>query len=312
MAVDLNRLNRQGIELADPIRPWHGAVAGSIRIDLAQQQLREAQLRLHKFGANKHQLTGYINHVNGQWRIPQLIWNFAQNHARFTTNPHGQVNIHAEYLDGAGISSLLQLPLTVEGHFSAQKLDMPWGMFTQASADYKLDAHQLHYTRFKSRFYQGSIQARKLDMVATDKQLHITARVQAGGISLQRWLWLHKQFDGYLEGNLYATLNLNADFTPQGKLRRWQGDGDIMVYNASWLLNQKRVQASRLALSINKREKFFATFDMFKHGQRGNGRITIDTDSTISGQFHWQAQRFQLYKNWPNLHYQQTSKNQTQ
>ncbi|WP_038250003.1 AsmA family protein [Ghiorsea bivora] len=305
MAIDFNQLSNQGIILAQPLQQWHGNIAGNINIDLEQQQLLHAQLQLHKFGVKKHRLTGQINYVGKQWHIPQLSWQFEKNRVQFTTNQHAQVNINAEYLDSAGLTSLLQIPLTATGSFTAQKLIMPLGTLSQTSATYNLNEHALKFKKLKSHFYQGKLRAKKLTIAAENNQLHITSLIQAGGIRLNSWLWLHKQFDGYLEGSVYATLNLDAHFNPQGKLNSWQGDGDIMVYNAKWLLNNKRIQADKLALSIRKREQFTAALNITKHQQQSSGRITIDADANIAGHFNWQNKSFKLYKTWPHLNYQQ-------
>ena len=305
MAIDFNQFSSQSIVLAQPLKQWHGNISGNINIDLKQQQLLYAQLQLRKFGEKKHRLTGQVNYADKQWHIPQLSWEFEKNRVQFNTNQHAQVNINAEYLDSAGLTSLLQAPLTAAGNFTAQKLIMPLGTLSQTSATYSLNEHALKFKKLKSHFYQGKLHAKKLSIATENNQLHITSLIQAGGIRLNSWLWLHKQFDGYLEGSVYATLNLDAYFNPQGKLNNWQGDGDIMVYNAKWLLNNKRIQADKLALSIRKREQFSATLNITDHQQKSSGRITIDADANIAGHLNRQGKLFKLSNTWPHLNYSQ-------
>ncbi len=305
MAVDFNQLSNQGIVLAQPLQGWHGNIAGNLNIGLEQQQLLHAQLQLHDLGAKNHHLTGNINYTDKHWKISQLSWTFGENQVQFTTNQQANVNIHAESLDSTGLTGLLQLPLTATGYFTAQKLILPFGRLNQVVASYKLDEHQFTLKKFKSHFYQGNLRAKKLSISSQNNQLHISSMVQAGGVRLNNWQWLQKQFDGYLEGSMYATLNLDAYFDPQSKLNSWQGDGDIMVYNAKWLLNNKNIKADKLALSIRKREQFSAALNITKHKIKGRGRITIDTDANITGHFNWQNKSFKLHKTWPHLHYQQ-------
>ena len=304
MTVDFNQLSNQGIVLAQTLQYWHGNIAGNLNIDLEQQQLLHAQLQLHDLGAKNHHLTGNINYADKLWHIPQLSWAFGENQVQFTTNQQANVNIHAESLDSTGLTGLLQLPLTATGHFTAQKLILPFGRLNQVVASYKLNEHQFTLKKFKSHFYQGNLRAKKLSISAQNNQLYISSIVQAGGVRLNNWQWLQKQFDGYLEGNIYATLNLDAHFDPQGKLNNWQGDGDIMVYNAKWLLNNKNIQADKLALSLRKRKQFTAAFNITERQQKSSGRITIDADANVAGHFIWQNKSFKLHKTWPHLHYQ--------
>ena len=305
MAVDFNQLNNQSVTMGQPLQYWHGNIIGSINIDLKQQQLLHAQLQLHDLGAKSHHLTGNINYTDKHWKISQLSWAFGKNQVQFTTNQQASVNIHAESLDSTGLTRLLQLPLTTKGRFTAQKLTLPFGRLNQVVASYKLNEHQFMLKKFKSHFYQGNLRAKKLSISTQNNQLHISSMVQAGGIRLNNWQWLQKQFDGYLEGSMYATLNLDAYFDPQGKLNSWQSDGDVMVYNAKWLLNNKNIQADKLALSMRKREQFSAALNITKHKIKGSGRITIDADTNITGHFNWQDKSFKLHKTWPHLHYQQ-------
>jgi len=305
MAVDFNQLSKQSIALAQPLQYWHGSITGNINIDLKQQQLLHTQLQFHDFGAKNHHLTGAINYTDKLWHISQLSWVFGENQVQFTTNQQAEVNMNAESLDSAGLTNLLQLPLTAKGRFTAQKLILPFGRLNQVVASYNLNEHQFTFKKFKSHFYQGNLHAKKLSISAQNNQLHISSIVQAGGIRLNNWQWLQKQFDGYLEGSMYTTLNLDAHFDPQGKLNRWQGDGDIMVYNAKWLLNNKRIQADKLALSLRKQKQFSATLNITKHKKKGSGRITIDADANIAGHINWLGKSFKLHKTWPHLHYQQ-------
>jgi hypothetical protein len=305
MVVNFNQLSSQGIVLAQPLQYWHGNIAGNLNIDLEQQQLLHAQLQLHDFGAKSHHLTGAINYTDKLWHIPQLSWVFGENQVQFTTNKQAEVNVNAEFLDSAGLTNLLQLPLTATGRFTAQKLILPFGRLNQAVASYKLNEHQFTFKKFKSHFYQGNLHAKKLSISAQNNQLYISSMVQAGGVRLNNWQWLQKQFDGYLEGSIYTTLNLDAHFDPQGNLNSWQGDGDIMVYNAKWLLNNKNIKADKLALSLRKRKQFTAAFNITERQQKSSGRITIDADANIAGYFNWQNKSFKLNKTWPHLLYQQ-------
>lgn len=76
-----------------------------------------------------------------------------------------------------------------------------------------------------------------------------------------------------------------------------------MVYNAKWLLNNKRIQADKFALSMRQREEMTATFNIVEHQQKSNGNINIDAYANISGAFKHHGDTFTLSNTWPNLQY---------
>lgn len=212
MAIDFNQLKSQKITFAQPLQRWHGSIAGNINIDLQQQKLLSTQLQLQQFGTKAHHLTGEVGFLNQQWDIPQLSWQFEKNHMQLTTNKKAQVNIAAEQLDSHALYSILQAPLTATGQLTVQKLIMPLGILHEVSAGYTLKQQQLNFKQFKAHFYHGNLSAETLNISHNNEQLHVTSRIQVGGIRLNRWQWLHKQFGGHLQGSMYATLNLDADF----------------------------------------------------------------------------------------------------
>jgi len=305
VSIDLDQLKTQGILLPEPIHAWQGSVMGDIRLKPKEKVLLYSKIKLQHLGTKNQTFTGEVNFKENKWKIPQLFWQFGKNTVQFTSNRYGQVNANANYLDSDALETILHTPFAASGKLTVKNFALPFGTLKDVSTAYNLNNQNLTLKKFKGIFYEGTLRSKNVELSIQNQQLHITTNMQAGGVRLNSWLWLHKQFDTHLEGRIYATLNLDSYFDKSGELSHWQGDGDIMVYNAKWLLNNKRIQADKLALSIRKRENMTAIFDIAAHKKKGKGNLHIDADANITGLLHWQGDTFILSKTWPHLYYEQ-------
>ncbi len=294
--VDMDQLRAQGLQLAEA---WHGSLQGDMRLSPDLQPI-SLDITCQNFGLSKQSITGKAKLTRQQWQIPKLIWRVDKHDITLNTDKYHAVHIQGEYMDSQALHSLLQAPIDMAGSMKFTRMVLPFGTLQDLSASYHLTGQSLRITRLKAVFNQGSLRGKEVRITYPQGELRLQGKVQAGGVHLNRWLWLHKQWGGYLNGRLYATMNIHAQFDSAEKLAQWQGDGDVMVYNGQWFLGDKRLQASKLALHIRKKEVLQATLQATHRKQRQQGKLRIDTDGHITGDMG----QYILSGHWPELHYQ--------
>jgi len=297
--IDMDALREQGVTF--PVA-WHGQLRGFIHLN-DKQQPQKMHLVCKDFGYAKQHITGEARLQKQQWLIPELVWQMDKSRLVLHSDKHGHVHIQSPYLDARALTILTQSPLHGSGHLNIDELSMPFGTLNAFNGSYRFARQTLQLPSWKAVFYKGKLHGKNLKIQVKEQQLHLQGRIQAGGIRLNRWLWLHKQFDGYLEGSAYATTHLNASFDGNNQLQQWQARGDIMVYNAGWFLGDKHIQAKKFALSLNKKIELDAKLSITSQQQQYHGKLHIDEQKHISGYIQQGEQRYILSKTWPHPSY---------
>ncbi len=300
LSADLDQAKALGITF-----PWdlHGSISGQAAVTEDLSGLQSARLDLIDFGVAAHHFSGQVVKQRQKWHTRNLAWTFDKNQAEISSNKRGQLHITANRFNAAGLQLLQYTPEKTSGTLDIQSLTLPFGLFKNVSTDYETGADGLMLKRFKSTFYEGSVRAKKLQITQQDQLLNVKGALQAGGIRLKDWRWLNNQFQTILAGNLYSTINVDAQFDAEDKISSWQGDGDIIVYNGRWVLNNETFKANKLQLSLRKRQQFNSRFNFNLDKQQGQGEIIIDEQKQVSGYLQLANKRFKLSETWPKIHY---------
>jgi len=303
--VNFDQINEAGVLFPEAIRGWHGAIQGSFNFDKNEKNLQQSDVTLSNFGFKNHNISGTIKRVGRSWQNSQLDWVFGKNNASISTDKAGAISITASTMDTNGLALLQYLPLGSKGRFRAQSLALPFGTLKDTTATFTTLKQGVDLKHFKSTFYEGALRAKEVNISMHDHAFNITANMQVGGIHLNKWNWLHKQFQTHLEGTVYATLNLNTFFGSNNtsQLLNWSGDGDVVIYNGRWLLKNKNIEADQFNLSLRKRQKFTGKFKIKSGEKSGRGHILIDENQQVSGQLSWKKEIWKLEKTWPNIEY---------
>lgn len=303
--VNFDQINEAGVLFPEAIRGWHGTIQGSFNFDENKKSLQQSDVTLSNFGFKDHNINGTIKRADRSWQNSLLDWEFGKNNASISTEKAGAISITASTMDTNGLTLLQYLPLGSKGRFRAQSLALPFGTLKDTTATFTTLKQGVDLKHFKSTFYEGALRAKEVNISMLDHVFNITANIQVGGIHLNKWNWLHKQFQTHLEGTVYATLNLNTFFDSNNtsQLLNWSGDGDVVIYNGRWLLNNKNIEAAQFNLSLRKRQKFTGKFKMKSGEESGSGHILIDENQQVSGQLSWKKEVLKLEKTWPNIEY---------
>ncbi len=310
ITIDFDHLAEAGIVLPTAWQTWHGYMQGSATLTIPESEpiIEQAEVQLIAFGKGSHDLNGQIQVVNKVWTVEDLSWQSEKNYAEISSDKQGRFNITAESIDTQALVLLQQLPFQAQGKFNAKALHCPFGTLKDVTASYETSHQGISLKTFKSIFYEGSLSSSQVDIFKHEKDTILRGNIQVGGIHLNNWKWLHKQFDTHLEATVYATLNLEAIFNADQAMTSWQGDGDVSIFNGKWLLNDKNVTADKVKLSLRKRKQFNTTFRIKDGKLRGSGVLNIDEQNQISGQLKWPDKIYQFSKTWPHLRYEEVFK----
>lgn len=303
--INFDDLKEDGVILPTYFQAWHGDIFGHITLAQEDFKIKSANLELINFGIGKHHFSGAVQKQSGKWFTDQVAWVFKNNHAYISTSKRGQVNINAAQLDAEGLALTLAAPLSIQGKLSCDSLSLPFGTLKNVSAAYKLTNNNIRLKDFNSVFYEGSLKSKHISITPNEGAFSMTGPIQVGGIHLNNWNWIHKQFQNHLEGTVYATVNLDLAFNPAFDINHWLGDGDVMVYNGRWILNSKSMRADKFNLSMRKREQFNGTFKISNGQEHGYGKIKVDEEHQTSGFLVWQDSSYTLSKEWPHIKYEQ-------
>ena len=307
--VDFDQLKEVGIQLPEFWQPWYGYIRGNTTLHIPDSniEITQANIDLIQFGKNKHYVDGQIITDGTLWNVENLHWVFGKNNADFFGSKNNRFDIVAESFDEQALAMLLALPFKPHGTFKTKALRLPFGTLSDVSANYQSLDDLLTLKTFKSKFYEGTLNAKQVDVFLQEQSIAMQGTIQVGGINLNNWLWLHKQFGTHLQATVYATLNLYGEFDEKQQLSAWKGDGDISVFNGVWLFNNKNIKADKLNIKLRKRKIFHATFDI-KDGQtKGNGSLHIDENKEVSGQLQWLNQTYHFSKTWPKFRFKESN-----
>jgi len=298
--VNFSSLQKAGIQLPKPLQNMHGEIRGNLMH--TKGNITHADLTLVDFGTGKQYFSGKIQAKHGKWEAKRLTW-YSNKTKAVLSGRNNHFNIVADTLDESSLGFIQQLPIILNGKLSTKLFNLPFAALRNVSARYQTNAKQLSLKHFKGEMFEGSVRAKALTFDSKHDTLNITGAVQLGGVHLSRWYWLQKQLQTPVDGNLYATTNLNISFDQTRQLADWQANGDIVIYNGQWLLNDKSMRADQLSLSLRKKDTLSSKFDI-KHGQtQGSGALNIDKVKQLSGYLHWQDNTYHFSKSWPHIRY---------
>ncbi len=313
MDIDFDALAEAGVRLPQPWQTWHGYIRGETTLHIPEKSIiiEQADVDLIQFGQAKHFVDGQIQTDGKTWNVQNLNWTQGKNSAYVFGGANNRFDIEAESLDAQALVLLQSLPFQTHGTIHSQALRLPFGTLKQVSADYQSHAQALVLHKFKSKFYEGTLTAEEINLSPANNAVAMRGTIQVGGIHLNNWLWLHKQFATHLEATIYATLNLDAVFDHEQHLQSWKGDGEVSVYNGVWLLNNKNVKADKVNLKLRKRKEFNATYSIKDGRNHGKGTFRIDENQDVSGELHWLGETYSFSKSWPKFRYQHASEQPT-
>ncbi|MDQ7004415.1 MAG: hypothetical protein Q9N67_05695 [Ghiorsea sp.] len=309
--IDLDQLKAEGIQPPDLWKPWHGYIRGHTTLYNPHEKfiIEEANIDLIQFGKGRHFVDGQII-VNGTlWDVENLHWIHEKNEAEFFGGQNNQFDIVAQSLDAQALVLLQSLPFSPHGKLTSKALRLPFGTLRDVSASYKILDNSLSLQDFTSKFYEGTLHAKQVNVFTQGENVAMRSTIQVGGIHLNNWLWLHKQFDTHLQATVYATLNLYAEFDEKQRLSSWKGDGDVSIYNGIWLFHKKNIKADKLSLKLRKRKEFNSTFTVEDDDDQGFGTLRIDAEKDVSGQFKWLDKTYIFSKTWPKFRFQEETLN---
>jgi len=306
--VNFDQFKEMGITLPTSLADWHGDLTGDISLNANDFSPKFAALDAIAFGMGTHNISGQIHHDGKLWETNHLLWEFDKTKAFISSTKTGDLDVDAEILSAEGLAYIQRLPFTLKGKLTSQTMVVPFGNLKDVSAHYISEPNHTTLEQFKCTFYEGSLRAKKLEITQNESTLNLKGAMQVGGIRLNNWTWLHKQFQTHLEGSVYATLNLDTDFEAFSQLKSWRGDGDVMIYNGKWLLDGKNAQADKISIALRKRNHFTSKFKI-KHGRdKGTGHLLVDENLNTSGYFTWQGETYTISKTWPLIRYEQNPK----
>lgn len=311
MEINFDELKDVGIEFPESWSAWHGYIRGSTTLSVPEKDIviSQADVDLIQFGKDKHRVDGQIQTDGQRWQVQNLRWSQGKNLAEFFSRENNQFDIEAESLDGKALLLLQSLPFKAFGKLKSKILHLPFGNLTDISADYQVygedDHRELSLGDFKCSFYEGSLAAKDVRVSTINDALNLHGTIQVGGIHLNNWLWLHKQFGTHLEATIYATLNLEGNFGEKQTLLNWKGDGDVTVYNGKWLFHNKNITADKVSLNLRRRKEFNAQFNIKDGKKHGKGNIRMDTEGQVSGGMTWLDKNYQFSKVWPNFKFEE-------
>jgi len=309
MEINFDEFNELGVQLPKLWQQWHGYIRGETTLHIPNKNIliEQADVDLIQFGNDRHFVDGQIQTNNQQWQVQNLHWTQGKNSAEFFSRTGTRFDIVAESLDTPALAMLHTLPFFTHGRLKSQELRLPFGTLNKMTSTYKTDELGLHLSSFQGNFYEGSLSSQQVDIAKHDETFTLKGTIQVGGIHLNNWLWLHKQFGTHLEATIYATLNLQADFNTEEALLNWEGDGDVAVYNGVWLFHDSNITADKVTLTLRKRKEFNTTFKIKDGKKRGSGRLRIDEHTQVSGSLKWQVDVYEFSKSWPNFKYNKAS-----
>jgi len=311
--VDFDQLKEVGIQLPEFWQPWHGYIRGDTTLHIPDSniEITQANIDLIQFGKNKHYVDGQIITDGTLWNVENLHWVFGKNNAEFFGGKNNRFDIVAESFDEQALAMLLALPFKPHGTFNTKALRLPFGTLSDVSANYQSLDDSLTLKTFKSKFYEGTLNAKQVDVFPQGQSVAMQGTIQVGGIHLNNWRWLHKQFDTHLQATVYATLNLYGEFDQNQKLSAWKGDGDVSIYNGLWLFDNKNIKADKLNITLRKRSEFNATFNIQDGRKEGAGSLRIDAQNQVSGQLQWLDKTYHFSKTWPNFRFREHESSKT-
>ncbi len=301
VTADFNQLKENGVLF--PLNT-HGYLSGHFSTNADFTDITAADVDMINFGIREHMLSGHIKKQHQKWSTENLFWEYDKNRAYISTGNKGRLNINASKLDSKGIAEMQSFLFATQGEIQCKSLVLPFGIIRDVSTRFSADKEQIALSRFKGTFYEGSLRSKQFAIAAQNQGISFKGALQAGGIRLKDWRWFNKQFQTIIKGNLYSTLNISVDFDSQQNLGQWSGDGDYIVYNGSWLLNNKQLEAKKLDGSFRKREQFKSKFRIKHQQQLGKGELVIDEQSRTSGFFNINDKSYQLSQKWPVPHYE--------
>jgi hypothetical protein len=313
MEINFDQLKEVGIVLPKQLLPWHGYIRGSTTLSVPDKDIiiSQADIDLIQFGKGKHVVVGQIQTDGKQWQVQNLRWSQGKNLAEFFSRKNNQFDIVAESLDGQALLLLNALPFQTHGKLQSKALRLPFGTLSHVLSSYKTGETELQLIDFTGNFYEGSLAANKVVVQTIDDALNMRGTIQVGGIHLNNWLWLHKQFGTHLEATIYATLNLEGNFGDKQSLINWKGDGDVTVYNGKWLFHDKNISADKVSLNLRRRKEFNTDFSIKDGKKRGKGTLRIDEKGQVSGSLHWLDKTYQFSKSWPNFKFEEVAAEST-
>jgi len=305
--VDFDQLKEDGIQLPEFWKPWYGYIRGNTTLHIPHETIviEEANIDLIQFGKDRHYVDGQIIIDGTLWDVENLHWTHEKNEAEFFGGKNNQFDIVAESLDVQALALLQSLPFLPHGKLKTKALRLPFGTLSDVSANYQSMDESLALKTFKSKFYEGTLHAEQVDVFTQDENIAMRGTIQVGGIHLNNWLWLHKQFNTHLQATVYATLNLHGEFDEKQRLASWKGDGDVSIYNGVWLFNNKNLKADKLNVKLRKRKEFNATFNVKDGKYKGSGTLRIDEEKQVSGQLKWLDKTYIFAKTWPKFRFKE-------
>ena len=303
--IDFDQLKEKDIHLPKFWKPWHGYIRGDTTLHIPHESIviDKANMDLIQFGKDRHYIDGQIITDGTLWDVENLHWTHEKNEAEFFGGKNNQFDIVAEYLDAQALALLQSLPFLPHGKLTTKALRLPFGTLSDVSANYQTLSESLVLKAFKSKFYEGTLHADQVDVFTEGKNVAMRGTIQVGGIHLNNWLWLHKQFDTHLQATVYATLNLQGDFDEKQHLSSWKGDGDVSIYNGVWLFNNKNIKEDKLNVTLRKRKEFNATFNVKDGKHKGSGALRIDESKQVSGHLEWLDKTYIFSKTWPTFRF---------
>jgi len=309
MEINFDELSEQGIQLPQPLEQWHGYIRGETALFVPDENIHieQADVDLIQFGFNRHVVDGQIQMDHQQWQVKNLHWSEGKNSAEFFSRKGSRFDIVAKSLDLPSLNMLHALPFFTHGRLKSNEFRLPFGTLSHVTSTYKTDEQGLHLSTFQGSFYEGSLSSELVEITKNDDLFNLKGTIQVGGIHLNNWLWLHKQFGTHLQATIYATLNLQGNFNSEETLLNWEGDGDVAVYNGVWLFHNTNITADKVNLNLRKRKEFNTSFRIKDGKLRGRGELRIDEEKQVTGSLKWLGETYDFSKTWPNFKYNKTT-----
>ena len=299
--ADFSQLKERGVQF--PYTP-QGQVSGTADFSEDFSAIHAARINMNQLTIGEHVLNGNIKKKKQRWSTESLSWQYNKNIADISHDKRGNIHISASKIDTDGIQTLQTLPFSVRGSIDSKSLMLPFAILKDFSSRFESSANKIILNNVRGTLYEGSIRANSFEIEHIDNKQIYKGQLQAGGVRLKDWRWFNKQFQTILKGNLYSTLNIQASFDEEQKLSEWKGDGDLLVYNGSWLLHNHELETRKLELSFKRRDTFTSKVKLTHKDVQGHGKLIIDQQGTCSGDLNIYDKVYQFSGNWPVLEYQ--------
>lgn len=258
--IDLNSLRESAVRLPEEFHDLKGRLSGSISgrwpdKDSNWIENTRGSLALDNFGTASWLGSGELRLADGAFSSPLLrasgIFGQVelQGHYKLASR-RGAIDILAGELDW---STLPQLPeswkqISLAGEIRQGHLKLLGNSLQQIEGRYRLSQGELAVEELHAELADGQLYAPSFSLIPNAAGLSLSGNIRTENVRLQKLASLNQWLQAELDGKLHTNLKLQGQL-PARSMDSWlRSNGDILIYNGSWLQGEPDSLPERLGI----------------------------------------------------------------